>query len=357
MKTFAWQDSSREGRERDFEKPKSYAVAGDDVAGTARGFEVGNCVGIAKREAEKALTAAPGFAGEEDFRSTADEEGVFRLFGENGPQLFSRKGFRIGRGAKTSDRAGGASRGAGAANRLAEFHQGGVVESGGIFREEACGALPKKVFADGGVDGRRVVEKAGEDPGNVSIDQWHGEIEGETCHGVGGVGAEAGEFEEFGGVTGKRFPVEVASRFLEIADPIVVAEALPGAEDGRLGSGGEGGGSREFGEEFFKAPVRQNAGHRGLLQHQLGNKDRPRVRREPPRVGFADLGKPVGEGFTEGGGIGGGGHGRFRERRGDRKPDFAYSKLALRPDPTSDLHFRQLPFRTRPTHHDDALPS
>ena len=208
-----------------------------------------------------------------------------------------------GGGGEEGGGAGGAVGGAEGAVGLAEFHEGRVELAGVLGVEEGGGAFPEEGLSLGGVDGGGVVEESGEDAGDVGIDDGDGEAEGEGGHRTGGVAPEAGEGGEGGGV-GREAAVVLLEDgpggFLEVADAVVVAEALPGLEELGFGGGGEGGEIGEGGEEALEAAVLSDRRDGGLLEHDLGDEDRVGIGGAAPGVVLAVGLEPAEEGAAEG---------------------------------------------------------
>ena len=125
---------------------------------------------------------------------------------------------------------------------------------------------------------------AGEHPGDVRVDDRRIGLEGEREHGPGGVLPDAGEREE--GVEVRRQPAAVVGDerrrgVMQVLGPSRVAEAVPHpqhvAERGGCARCRVG----ELGEE--RPPLGDDPDHLGLLQHDLGDEDRPRIPGPAPR--------------------------------------------------------------------------
>ncbi len=247
-------------------------VVGDDVAVGAEGGEVGAFFGVAEGEFPEAFAAGVVAGGEEDLVVFEPEEGVFGDFDEGFARLFDGEGFGgvgLAEVFDGAEEAGGVSRGA---DGLAEFHEGGVEGAGGFLIEEGFRGGPDDFLTFGGVDGFCFVEEAGDDAGDVSIDDGGWLIEGEATDGTSSVFSDAGEGEELSGVGGEG-AVEVRdyglSGALEVPDAIVVSESFPGAEDFSFGGLGDALDGGEFVEEFFETLVCDDGGDGGLLKHDF----------------------------------------------------------------------------------------
>lgn len=283
------------------------AVVGDGVFAGGEEGEVGDGFGGAFGEFPEAFAAGAGFLGEEEGAvGLLDEEDVLGDGEGVALGLFDGEGLGATGLAEGAEGAGGAVGRAEGAVGLAEFHEGGVELAGVVRVEEGGGAGPEEGLSLGGVDGGGVVEESGEDAGDVGIDDGDGEAEGEGGHRAGGVGAKAGEGGEGGGVGGEAAVVQFEDGpggFLEVADAVVVAEALPGLEEFGFGGGGEGGEVGEGGEEALKAAVLSDSRDGGLLEHDLGDEDGVGIGGAAPGVVLAVGLKPAEEGAAEGAGV------------------------------------------------------
>src|SRR5690606_13373445 len=146
----------------------------------------------------------------------------------------------------------GAAGGAGGADEGAQLHQGLVVGRGVGRVEEGLGEGPLAPGAGGAVDRVVLGDEAGEDAGDVAVDQGGGEAEGDGGDGAGGVAADAGQGEQ-GLVVGRDDAAvagdDLAGAGLQVTAAAVVAEAGPQGEDVGLGGGGQGGDVGEGGQE------------------------------------------------------------------------------------------------------------
>ena len=295
---------------------KGDAVAGDAVAVLGEFREGGGFRSGAEGEVPEAFAAGALFLSEEDLGwgavfgligvRTEGPEGVFGDFSDGSFGFFDREGFGVGGLAKVAGGAGEAGWFDEAAGRLAELHQGGVEASCVLRIDEGFGALPEELLPGGGVDCGGVVEETGEDAGDVGVDDRGGGVEGKRCDCSGGVGADAGEFFQFGCGFWKLAMVigeDGAGRFLEITDTVVVAEAFPGSQKLTFRSVGDGLEVRELLEEELEAPVGEHGTDGGLLEHDLAHENGPGVAGFAPGVAFAILIKPGEQGLAEGGGF------------------------------------------------------
>jgi hypothetical protein len=137
--------------------------------------------------------------------------------------------------------------------------------------------------------GQRVVDRehTRHDPLHIAVHHHGAAAEGDGGDRRGGIGADAGQFQEFrlriGIAAARRRQLPRAA--MQVARPRVVSQPLPGVQnliqigrrkvrDGRPAS-----------QEGFE--IRHNGGHRGLLQHDLGKPYviwiGPRSRRGAPR--------------------------------------------------------------------------
>jgi ribonuclease HIII len=283
------------------------AVVGDGVTAGGEEGKVGHGFGGALGEFPEAFPPGSRLLGEEEgVVWFADEEDVFGD-GHGGPFRFlAREVFRIAGLAEGADRAVEAVGFAQGAVGLPEFHEGGVelARMGGI--DQGRRAVPEEGLAGGGVDRGGVVEEAGEDAGDVGIDDGDGLAEGKGGDCPGGVASEAGEGQERGGIARERAIVMIEDGLgglLEIADAVVVAEAFPGFEELRFTGRGEGGDIGKSGEESLEPTVLPDCGDGGLLEHDLRDENGVGIGCLPPGVVFAVGIKPPEQGAAEGAGV------------------------------------------------------
>lgn len=151
----------------------------------------------------EAFTAGVFRFGEEDFVLFEDEEGVFFDWDDFFAGLFEREFFGLLSLTEGGDGAGKAGRFPRAADGLAELHEGGIEEARAGPVENLIGPGPELFRSGASVDGSGEVEEAGEDAGDIPIDDGGGTIEGEGADGAGGVGSDARKLAEFGGVLGE----------------------------------------------------------------------------------------------------------------------------------------------------------
>lgn len=297
------------------------AVVGDGVFVGGEDGEVGYRFGGALREFPESLAAGSGFLGE--------EEGAIRLLGEEdvlgdldrgAAFLLSGQVGGLCAMAKLPDRAGGALGLAEGAGGLAELHEGGVelARMGGI--DKGGGVVPKLALAVGGVDGGGVVKEAGEDPGDVGIDDGDGLAKGEGGDCPSGIASDAREVSELletGWEAAFMVVEDCLGGFLEVADPVIVSETFPSLEELRLGRCGEGGEVGKAGEKLLESPVLAHGSDGGLLQHDLRDENGVGIGGLAPRVVFAVGFEPAQEGTAEGAGVAQGvlGGGWFQDAR------------------------------------------
>jgi len=167
-------------------------MMGDDVTVRAEWVEMSAFFGAAQGEFPKAFASRIVAGGEEDFVVLHPQEGVFFDFDEFFSRLFNGELFGCVCLAKVFDRAEGARGIAGRAESLPKFHEGGVEKAGGFLIEEFSGRSPDGFLSGRGVDGLLFIEKAGEDAGNIPINNGCGLIEGEATDSSSGVSSDAG---------------------------------------------------------------------------------------------------------------------------------------------------------------------
>lgn len=186
---------------------------------------------------------------------------------------------------------------AGAAIGLAELHEGRVEGSGmGGRRDEVTGALPKGGKSAAAIDRGGVVKQAGKDAGHVAIDDGFGKAKGEAGDRASGVGADARKGEDGFRLAGEDACVvadDGLGEFLEVACAAVVAEAFPGAEDGRLASAGEGFEVGESGEPALVVAAVEDGSDLGLLKHEFRDQDSVGILGLAPGVVFAVGSEPA----------------------------------------------------------------
>ena len=192
------------------------------------------------------------------------------------------------------------------ADQRAELHPRLVGGAGPVARQPFVGAALEFLPRGGPADVVGQGEQAGKDADHVAVEHGERLAEGEGRDGGDGVGPQAGEGGERGGI-GRQAPAVVAHEDLrgsvDLAGAGIVAEAFPQLEDVPEGGGGQRGGIGKPGE---KAP---EIGHDGvyprLLQHDFRDPDgvgRPRFRaprqvarvaREPRQQAVPDDGRHV----------------------------------------------------------------
>ena len=218
-------------------------IFGDAVADLGERLELLHADGIEIGEAPEAV---PGFSVGDLLAvvgSGASEngDGLGALFlgdaGFDGELLGAIAALAVG--VERADEAHGFAR---EADGGAEFHDGLVVGGGIAGVEEGVGEGLELGAGLGAGDVVLEGEEAGEDAHDVAVEDGERNAEGDAADGGGGVGADAGEREEFlvgAGHFGAR--VDGFGEGMEVAGAAVVAEAFPGFEDGGFGRGGEGG--------------------------------------------------------------------------------------------------------------------
>ena len=233
-----------------------------------------------------------------------DDPGAVLLEGNGrlaGP--FDREAFGVvrGGGAEGEYRAEKALRGADAADRRAEFHQGGVIEASVFRGKQLLGGSPESALAGGGVDGNTQMRNAGQDTGNVGVHDGGGEIVGERVDGAGGVAAHAwerGNFFQFARELATVLGQDKLGSPVEIAGAGVVPEAFPEAKDFFLRGVSKG---ADGGKTFQPAAVViQDGDNLRLLQHELADHHRVRVAGMPPGKVASVLGEPIRQRGLEG---------------------------------------------------------
>lgn len=241
--------------------------------GLGRGFGLPAAVGELVETGEEARGWAlleievAGGGGDEPRGGGVVGELLFRSFARVGGLVAMLVGL-----APRGDRADEALRVCGRADLRAEFHNGVGVEAGLGRRGELPGEGAQGL-AGGGERLFHLVE-AGEDALDVAIHHICGRIEGGGGEHGGGVGAEAGEAQEFG-FGSRKLAVVLGDKglgaLMQQVRAAVVAEALPVVED----VGDRGLGQALQGGEALQKPlvVGNNRGDGGLLEHDLGQPD------------------------------------------------------------------------------------
>lgn len=185
--------------------------------------------------------------------------------------------------AAARDRTVSAARRLRGADRLAQFHEGLIPVAGRFRREEALSHCPKalpaarraKIAANGG--------DAGEDAGDVAVEDRERNIVSDAEDGRRGVAANPGKRER-GFQSAWEFAMMASNDFfrrgVEITRATVVTEAGPEAQDFLL----RGGGEHVDGGKFFEEAVviGEDGGNARLLQHDLGDPDAVGVAADAP---------------------------------------------------------------------------
>ena len=211
---------------------------------------------------EEAVAPAEDHAGHDDVDALVPGRGqgaeLHRVAAQGGAVGLHRAG-----------RAVGPPRGA---HERAQLHQSLVVVAGQVAVEQGLGQGVNALAGGGFLERPVDVGQAGEQPLHVGVHQRPGLVEGDGEDGRGGVRADAGQGEQLVAV-GRDLAVVALDQqpggTLDVARPAVVAEALPGLEQGLLGGNGHRGRVREAVQpapEILGHPL-----HLGLLAHDLGD--------------------------------------------------------------------------------------
>jgi len=164
---------------------------GDGVAMGADGGEVGAVFGWSEREFPETFTPGVITRGEEDFVVLNPEKGVFFDWDEFFAGFFDGEvfgGVGLAEVFDGADEAGGISWGA---KGLAKLHEGGIEETGWFVVEEFAGSGPDDFLACGGIDRLVFIKEAGEDAGDIAIDDGCGLVKGEAADGPSGVSTDS----------------------------------------------------------------------------------------------------------------------------------------------------------------------
>lgn len=242
-------------------------------------------VGLERKVVETGEAGAGGGpAAEEDFTvATDDEDRVgFLDFGSgagaDGEFALGAMFASFASGIEGAEETGWIARGAEGGT---EFHHG-LVEVAGVARiEEGSGDFLEAGAGGGRLDVRGIVRKAGEDAGDIAVEGGVGELKGDAGDGGGSVVTDAGEFVDLvvSGWKSATFDDGLGGS-PEVAGAGIVAEAGPGGKDFRLGGAGEVGRGGVAAEEALV--IRDDGLDASLLEHDLGDEDRPGVGGAPP---------------------------------------------------------------------------
>ena len=170
----------------------------------------------------------------------------------------------------------------------AEIHQDLVPGPALTARDERVG---------GGLDalrGQPRPTRAGQHAADVGVDDRHILLVREREHGAGRVRADARKGEQFVERVGHDAAMSIDDRLrgeVQIARPARVSEALPQPQHVAERCVGAGRRRRERREERF--PLRDHTRCLRLLEHHLGDEDRPRIARRVATAGRAAAASPT----------------------------------------------------------------
>ena len=126
--------------------------------------------------------------------------------------------------------------------------------------------------------------RAGEHAGDVGVDDRHVSFVREREHGAGGVGTDPREREQVVERVGHDAAVaihDLPCGEVQVAGPARIPEAVPQSQHVTQRCVGAGTRRRERHEE--RLPLRDHPRGLRLLEHHLGDEDRPRITDAPPR--------------------------------------------------------------------------
>ena len=228
--------------------------------------------------------------GAEDDQRRAADDGRGFFGGFDGEFILAARGEGLAVGAQGAEEAGGILR---RAEGAAEFHEGlievAVARSGAGLGGDLVqfgGALPQEGVVFGVGEVLVVAGEAGEETGDVAVDDGRGEVEGDGGDGAGGVAADPGKVLQEGGVGGELAGVigdELLGGGMKVAGAAVIAEARPKGQDVLQGSGGEVSDRGIFLQEAVV--IGFDGFDLGLLKHRFGEPDGVRVAAEAPGHG------------------------------------------------------------------------
>ena len=160
------------------------------------------------------------------------------------------------------------------ANEGAEIHHC-VLEIARVFSgNELCRSSPQPLPAEGRIDWRANIKKAGENASGVGFDDGQGFAESENCDGIRRVKADTRQRFQLIGIireSSAKFFDDYFGTVVEMAGRAIVTQALPGVENVRFSRTGKGANSREPAQPSII--VRDNSAGLRLLEHDFGNED------------------------------------------------------------------------------------
>ena len=242
---------------------------------------------------------APAWSGllfEENAASLHDPCAVFAERDGSCAGLFDGEQFGIAGAALLADGAEQALRLRGRAKKRAEFHEGGSVDASAACRKEIARGVPEECGTRTSIDRLVKIQQSREDAGDVAVDRGDRQIEGKARDRARCVASDAGQARDRGRIGRKDTAVfgdDLLRGAMKISRARVVAEPLPYAEHVGLGRRGERGEIREAREPAFV--VWDDRRDLRLLEHELGDHDRVRIVRAPPREVAPVLREPFGE--------------------------------------------------------------
>ena len=177
----------------------------------------------------------------------------------------------------------GAFGGGGGAGAGAEVHEGLVDDPGGLFSEhglnEGLDLVAAGFFAGGFLES----QEPGDDTFRIAVDGRKGAVKGKGVDRALGIGTNSGEGGEVLGILWD-LPSMLADqplrRLPKLADPAVVTQSFPGAQEAVIICGGKGLGAGKTREEG--PPALPHHLDPGLLEHDLADPDSVRIKGPPP---------------------------------------------------------------------------
>jgi len=170
------------------------------------------------------------------------------------------------------------------ANQRAQIDKRGIETRCIAAGNNLCGALPEFFAADRGISRGTHVKQAGEQTRGIRFDNWNRLMKSKSRYCVRRIAANARQFANRCDIAGKDSHVLILHNLgggMKIPGAVVIAETLPAVENIVLRSARDGSEVRKSAKPFII--IRDHGGDLGLLEHELGDKDRVRIAGFAPR--------------------------------------------------------------------------
>jgi hypothetical protein len=170
------------------------------------------------------------------------------------------------------------------ANERAQIDKRGIKTRCITSGNKLCGAFPELFAPDGGINWGAHLKEAGEQTRGIRFDNWNRLMKSKSRDCVRRIAANARQFANRCDIAGKDSSVSILHNLgggMKISGAVVIAETLPAMENIVLRSARDGSEVRKSAKPFII--IRDYGGHLGLLEHELGDKDRVRIAGFAPR--------------------------------------------------------------------------